>query len=336
MERLNRRSTIMKGTAAAAALLFLSLVSLPLQAKTMYTTDTVRMRTGPGKSYDILTTLGPDTEVEVNGSEGDWKDVSYDGHDGYIRGDFLTSSAEEAKKAADEQKKGQESKSSEGDSSGEKTRKKTASKGETPQGTGKISADNVNLRKKPKGEVIDVLDKGEKLTLYSSKGDWTKVMTSDGTKGYVYSSYIGNKVTKADRIAGYKDKAVAFCKDNLDAKYSQEKRDQEGYFDCSSLMRDAFISAADINIGETTVDQTNKMDGYLYKLGSIYDASYGDILYHLSGDEENHCGIYLGDGMVLNASETAGKVKIKEFEDWSDYWEYGCKAAAYCYDQIYK
>ena len=316
------------------AVLTALMIAKPADASIRYTTDAVRLRKEPSRSAEILTTVGPDTEVEVYGYEGEWADAEYDGINGYICGDYLTSSAEEAKKAAARiaRKEAGKSKKSK-KSSGKAKKSKKKSKKEAPKGVAKINGSDVNLRKKPKGKIIDQLDKGEKVTFYSSKGDWTKVRISDGTVGYVYTSYIGNKISRSDQIDRWKDAAVRFCDKNLGAKYSQDKRDQEGFFDCSSLMRDAFREATGEFIGETTDSQSDLMKDYLYKINVIYDADYGDILYHLSGDDENHCGIYLGDGQVLSASQTAGKVKIKTYEDWSNYWEYGCKAAAYCYDQ---
>ena len=316
------------------AVLTALMIAKPADASIRYTTDAVRLRKEPSRSAEILTTVGPDTEVEVYGYEGEWADAEYDGINGYICGDYLTSSAEEAKKAAARiaRKEAGKSKKSK-KSSGKAKKSKKKSKKEAPKGVAKINGSDVNLRKKPKGKIIDQLDKGEKVTFYSSKGDWTKVRISDGTVGYVYTSYIGNKISRSDQIDRWKDAAVRFCDKNLGAKYSQDKRDQEGFFDCSSLMRDAFREATGEFIGETTDSQSDLMKDYLYKINVIYDADYGDILYHLSGDDENHCGIYLGDGQVLSASQTADKVKIKTYEDWSNYWEYGCKAAAYCYDQ---
>ena len=313
------------------AVLTALMIAKPADASIRYTTDAVRLRKEPSRSAEILTTVGPDTEVEVYGYEGEWADAEYDGINGYICGDYLTSSAEEAKKAAARIARKEAGKSKK--SSGKSKKSKKKSKKEAPKGVAKINGSDVNLRKKPKGKIIDQLDKGEKVTFYSSKGDWTKVRISDGTVGYVYTSYIGNKISRSDQIDRWKDAAVRFCDKNLGAKYSQDKRDQEGFFDCSSLMRDAFREATGEFIGETTDSQSDLMKDYLYKINVIYDADYGDILYHLSGDDENHCGIYLGDGQVLSASQTAGKVKIKTYEDWSNYWEYGCKAAAYCYDQ---
>ena len=44
----------------------------------------------------------------------------------------------------------------------------------------------------------------------------------------------------------------------------------------------------------------------------------------------DECRIYLGNGKVLHASQTAGKVKISTFISSSRYWDTGCNAAGYC------
>ena len=44
----------------------------------------------------------------------------------------------------------------------------------------------------------------------------------------------------------------------------------------------------------------------------------------------DECRIYLGNGKVLHASQTAGKVKISTFSSSSRYWDTGCNAAGYC------
>lgn len=75
------------------------------------------------------------------------------------------------------------------------------------------------------------------------------------------------------------------------------------------------------------------MNDYFYSIEPITDAAPGDLLYHLSGDR--HTGIYLGGGQVLHASQNAGTVKISSYDSSSSYWEYGCNAAAYCYDSLY-
>ena len=171
-----------------------------------------------------------------------------------------------------------------------------------------ITASSVNLRAKPSfsSRVKGSLSAGQAVTVCSTNGSWKKVQTSKGKKGYVYGIYVGR----------------------VGDKYSQSRRDQKGYADCSSLMRDAYKSASGKYIGNTTYEQLELMHSYLYSISSVRQATVGDLVFHQNGS--NHVGIYLGNGKVLHASQTAGKVKISTFSSSSRYWDTGCNAAGYC------
>ena len=285
--------------------------SIHADASTRYTTDAVRIRSKPSTSSSILAVIDKGTAVTVYGYEEDWADASCNGVEGYICTDYLSK-----KKPSSVSVK----------------KKKSASTSQV-KGTAKVNADDVNLRKKAGGSIIDQLDEGTKVTLLSKGDEWTKIKTSDGSTGYIYSSYLGNLVTRSDQISSWKEKAVKYCRKHLDDPYSQEKRDEKGYYDCSSLMRDAYKYATGQYIGDTTVTQNQTMEDYLYDIDDIYDVAYGDIVYHMSEEDEYHCGIYIGDGAVINASQTVGCVKISYYDETSNYWEIGCKAASYCYDK---
>ena len=130
------------------------------------------------------------------------------------------------------------------------------------------------------------------------------------------------------RSSSYRTKAVSYAKRRVGDKYSQSRRNQKGYADCSSLMRDAYKSASGKYIGNTTYEQLELMHSYLYSISSVRQATVGDLVFHQNGS--NHVGIYLGNGKVLHASQTAGKVKISTFSSSSRYWDTGCNAAGYC------
>ena len=71
-------------------------------------------------------------------------------------------------------------------------------------------------------------------------------------------------------------------------------------------MRDAYKSASGKYIGNTTYEQLELMHSYLYSISSVRQATVGDLVFHQNGS--NHVGIYLGNGKVLHASQTAGTV----------------------------
>ncbi len=283
------------------------------QSDKMYTTDGVHVRTEPNSSSAICETVDAGTAVKRIGTSGNWIEVKVDGVTGYIYKDYLSTDPDAFLNSG--------SSSASSDSSSTTT----------------VNATEVNLRKNPNShcKIKAVLDKGEEVTVLSHSGNWTKVQRQNGDTGYVYSMYLGSgsgsaKVSRTDAIASYRSDAIDYAMGRLGDTYSQSRRNSPGYADCSSLVRDAFQSAAGVFIGDTTVTQSDKMEDYFYSISKITDAAPGDLVYHLSGD--NHVGIYLGSGRVLHASQKSGYVRISTYSNSNSFWEYGCNAAAFCYD----
>lgn len=292
-------------------LLFLMLPVTFVHAQRLYTTDGVNVRAKPNSSSKVLTSVSVGTSVTKTGRSGNWIAVSVNGIKGYIYKSYLSGS--------------------------KNTSTATVSKSTSYRAV--ITASSVNLRAKPSfsSRVKGSLSAGQAVTVCSTNGSWKKVQTSKGKKGYVYGIYVGKsasssktttKKTTTASSSSYRTKAVSYAKRRVGDKYSQSRRDQKGYADCSSLMRDAYKSASGKYIGNTTYEQLELMHSYLYSISSVRQATVGDLVFHQNGS--NHVGIYLGNGKVLHASQTAGKVKISTFSSSSRYWDTGCNAAGYC------
>lgn len=56
----------------------------------MWTTDGVNLRSEPNTDSAVVTVLGVGTQVRMIGEEDGWVKVSFNGQEGYIRADFLT------------------------------------------------------------------------------------------------------------------------------------------------------------------------------------------------------------------------------------------------------
>lgn len=291
-------------------LLFLMLPTTFVHAQRLYTTDGVNVRAKPNGSSKILTSVSAGTPVTRTGSKGNWIAVKVDGVRGYIYKTYL-----------------------------KRSKKASASSANSTSYRAVITASSVNMRAKPSfsGRIKGSLSAGQSVTVCTTKGAWKKVKTSAGKKGYVYGIYVGKRYTPAKKAAktsptastgNYRSRAISYAHTRLGNKYSQARRDQKGYADCSSLVRDAYKSATDKYIGNTTYEQLELMHSYLYSVSSVHNVTVGDLVFHRGGS--NHVGIYLGNGKVLHASQTAGKVKISTFSRSSTYWDTGCNAAAYC------
>lgn len=298
----------------------LSLFVFPakVSARELYTTDGVNLRSGANSSSQAYFAVEAGTAVTQTGQSGNWIQVNVNGTTGYIYKDYL--SEEYSPETI----------------SGDTSSDSPASVSETSY----VNSTDVNLRKKANDhcKVKAVLTAGDSVTILGKNGNWTKIQTASGQKGYVFSIYLGEKSnasepkqpSKSEVISDYRSGAISYGKNHLGDIYSQSLRDTEGYADCSSLVRDAFLNASGTFIGDTTVTQSDAMSNYLYSIDKITDVTPGDLVYHLSSD--NHVGIYLGKGKVLHASQSAGVVKISTYDDNNPFWEYGCNAAAYCYD----
>lgn len=129
------------------------------------------------------------------------------------------------------------------------------------------------------------------------------------------------------KIVDYAQAAVKLCKEGK-AWYSQGQRDHHGdnisgtqYWDCSSLVRDAYKTAGLGIIGQLTYDQfdkcKNSAGGKLFPLSEQSQALPGDIVFFYDGQPKNldngklqkvnrdgvrHVAIYVGDGQIAHAS----------------------------------
>lgn len=295
--------------------LIFSVFPANVSASELYTTDGVNLRSEANSSSQVYFAVEAGTAVSKTGTSGNWIQVTVNGTTGYIYKDYLSDHYSP-------------------DMSSDDTSSGSSSE------TTYINSTEVNLRKRANDhcKVKAVLNTGDSVTVLGQNGNWTKVQTASGQKGYVFSIYVGEKKnnsepkqpSKSEVISDYRSDAISYGENHLGDIYSQALRDTEGYADCSSLVRDAFLNATGKFIGDTTVTQSDTMSNYLYSIDKITDATPGDLVYHLSSD--NHVGIYLGNGKVLHASQSAGTVKISTYDNSNSFWEYGCNAAAYCYD----
>lgn len=294
---------------------FLSICLLPsaVSAGQLFTTNGVNVRSGPSSDSSIYFAVPEGTAVTQTGQTGNWTAVNIDGVQGYIYNSYLSKNSADSTSSITE--------------------------------NSYINSTEVNLRKKDNShcKTLAVLTMNEPVSVLSVKGNWSRIRRENGQEGYVYSLYLGDNksdcsnletqsmvLSREDSINAFRSAAISYAEGRVGDIYSQELRDTDGYADCSSLVRDAFQNAANVFIGNTTSAQADTMNSYFYSIDEITDATPGDLLYHLS--DEHHTGIYLGNGQVLHASQHAGTVKISSYDTDSSYWEYGCNAAAYCYD----
>ena len=126
----------------------------------------VRMRTGPGTSYSIITTLDKGTVVTVLGEESGWYRISYGGYTGYMINTYIALSS----------------------SAGQ---------------TGTVTGSDVRMRTGPgtSYSIITTLDKGTTVTILGTSGSWYQI-SYGGYTGYMINTYISLNSSDGGNTSG--------------------------------------------------------------------------------------------------------------------------------------
>lgn len=118
----------------------------------MVTTAAVNLRTGPGATYAIITTVAKGTTVTASGSSGVWRQVTVSGRGGWMSGDYLAAVF-------------------------------------TPVQKKTTAALNVRSAASFSGSILFVLPSAAKVTVTGVSGAWSRITYGTRT-GWVYSSYL--------------------------------------------------------------------------------------------------------------------------------------------------
>ena len=155
-------------------------------ATTLYSNDTVNVRSGPGTDTEIVGGLGPGDAVMVIGETNNWYQVSVNGQTGYVRKDFLTSNANAAAQTTAQATASDEA-------IGESTTAYNYGSSVTMYAT-----DGVNIRTQPStgSDVTGALDSGTSVTVIGETDNWYIVSTGSGT-GYISKSYLSSSAPAA-------------------------------------------------------------------------------------------------------------------------------------------
>ena len=144
------------------------------------TGNEVRVRSGPGTSYEVLGYVNSGDKVTVLSSSSGWLRVrTASGITGYISGDYVRVETATPPDNGDDGNSDQPSEEPNG----------TLAVGDTARVT---ATDGLRLRKSPvNGETLKLMTYGSVVTVKDvSQDPWLQVTTSDGTTGYAHSDYM--------------------------------------------------------------------------------------------------------------------------------------------------
>ena len=154
-------------------------------ATTLYSNDTVNVRSGPGTDTEVVGGFGPGDAVMVIGETNNWYQVSVNGQTGYVRKDFLAANATAAQTTTQA--------SSSDEASGESTTAYNYGSSVTMYAT-----DGVNVRSQPStgSDINGTLNSGTSVTVVGETDNWYIVSTGSGT-GYISKSYLSTSAPAA-------------------------------------------------------------------------------------------------------------------------------------------
>ena len=108
---------------------------------------------------------------------------------------------------------------------------------------------------------------------------------------------------KADRI-------ITFGMQFLGTRYVYGGDSLTGGIDCSSFTMQCFRTAG-VSLPRTSNEQVHY--GIGINAGDMSQWKRGDLIFYATRGEVNHVAIYIGDGQILHAAQSLGKVSISAF-----------------------
>ena len=265
---------------------------------TLYASDTVNVRSGPGTDTDVIGGFSAGDPVTVTGETNGWYQISANGQTGYIRKDLLSTT----QTAQTDQTN---SNTNTTDQSGTGSADAVAH-GESATATNYGSAvtmytsDGVNVRTQPStgSDVSATLGGGTPVTVIGETDNWFVVSTGSGT-GYISKSLLSNSAPAGGGTTYDQSQASG-----TDTQTYQENQGNSGSSDGSSGGgNSAYVSGVVTSATGDTITISGD-DGNTYTVNT----SGADI----STSEGLYSGLYVnvgystnGDGS-LNASSVTG------------------------------
>ena len=197
-----------------------------------------------------------------------------------------------------------------------------------------VDTDSLILRKEPDtgSEPLKTLHDEARLHVIAYADKWYKVVTTDGTTGYVYKSFTTRKppptptptptprptATKAPRgsyngrtgnvnslpkITGKNGESiVSIAASMLGVKYVYAGCSRSG-IDCSGLVKYCYAQ-----IGISVPHGANQICNRSGVKIARSDVALGDVICYDYGSKCKHVAIYAGGGQVIHASQSRGRV----------------------------
>ena len=273
-------------------------------------TQGLRIRSGPGTTYSIVTHLSEgDIVVILQRTNSEWYKVNFHGTEGYVSVPLL----------------------------------RDVLTAENFNAMGKLTGERVNIRSKPNttSNILGTYKKNTEMTVIGINSGWYKVK-HDGKTGYVRSDFMdiisGHRASSASSsksstptttrvipTAPAPDPNVAlglqiseFAQEFVGYKYVYGKASPETGFDCSGFVTYIY-KCFDISVTRTASGQYRDNGVHIQK----HELFPGDLVFFSNNGNKSvtHVGIYIGDDEFVHASRPGIGVVISRMD--SSYYDRG-------------
>ena len=183
-----------------------------------------------------------------------------------------------------------------------------------------VTGSDVRMRSGPStsDNIIGSFDTDAELSILGVSGSWLKVATENGATGYIRSDLLKYSADAGESVDGdtgtsytsplsIGEQLVATAKDYLGYRYVWGGMSTAG-FDCSGF----------VNYVYKQYDYSmNRVAQSIYSNDGVSvakeDLQLGDLVFFgYSGTSVSHVGMYIGDGQMIHASSSDGKVVITD------------------------
>ena len=250
----------------------------------------LRLRSGPGTSYSILTSLKPGTILQNLGTSGSWYKVQYGSYTGYVSSSYVAATTETGSSNSNDD-----------------------SNTTNLDGIKVTSSGRLNMRKGAGTSyaIVTKLPSGAIAKLVSKSGDWYKV-TYNGYTGYVSAEYC--KLVKYEESSSSgnngttnsttRDNVVAYAKTFLGTKYVYGGNTPESGFDCSGFVK-YVLAKYGYTIPRTSASQYSGTTRI-----NKSELKPGDLIFFGTSGTVNHVGMYIGNNNFIHAENSKTGVCI--------------------------
>ena len=195
----------------------------------------LRVRSGPGANYDIVTYLNNGDTVTVLSVEGEWAQIrTADGQEGFVSTAFLQmNEADTADTSATASDASQTAATEPADSASTASTVEEAASAETAtpaegERSATVSTSNGRLRVRSGPgadyDIVAYLNNGDTVTVLSVEGDWAQIRTADGQEGYVSTEFLQmEEADAADTAATAEDASEADTAEQAEAAGTAEE-----------------------------------------------------------------------------------------------------------------